>query len=97
MDDSHGKTLFGLSPARYGTVSLVSALLAWCSLPLVVVVGLFLELCLLVPLLIVAVACGLVAVGAGIYRKDTWAIATGAAGLALIGLGAWAVSNSMNF
>ena len=62
-------TVFGLSPARLGIISLISACLAWASLPLIVVVEVFLALCVFAPLVLTSVVTGLVGVGAGIYYK----------------------------
>ena len=85
-----------ISPTRYGATSLIAACLAWASWPLVLVVGVFLAICWVLPLAIVAVAAGLLGIGLGAYRKEVASVMS-AGGLALIGAGAWMVMNAMQF
>jgi hypothetical protein len=61
---------------------------------LLVVIG-FMVVYVEILLLLIAVAAGLLGIGAGIYHKDLPAIAMGALGLALIGFGAWFILNAM--
>ena len=97
MSDQPLNTLFGLSPARFGITSLISACLAWASMPLIVVVGVFLALCVFAPLVLTSVVTGLIGVGAGIYYKNPVAILTAALGLLLVGCLGVFLSNAMNF
>ena len=84
---------FGLTPAWYGTASLVAACLSWASVWLVFNMGpdgilnnrLFEAVAIgLLPLF--GFVCGLVGVGVGIHRRKWLGIITGAIGLAMIGL-----------
>jgi hypothetical protein len=97
MSDQQSKTVFGLSSARLGIISLISACLAWASLPLIVVVGVFLALCVFAPLVLTSVVTGLVGVGAGIYDKNPGAILTATLGLLLVGCLGVFLSNATNF
>lgn len=97
MSDQPINTVFGLSPARLGIISLISACLAWASLPLIVVVGVFLALCVFTPLVLTSVVTGLVGVGAGIYYKNPVAILTATLGLLLVCCLGVFLSNAMNF
>lgn len=97
MSDQPSQTVFGQSPARFGIISLVSACLAWASLPLIVLVGVFLACCVFVPLVLTSVVTGLVGIGAGIYHRNPVAMITALLGLLLVGgMGAF-VSSAMNF
>jgi len=98
MTEKSRKTLLGLTPVRYGTVSLIAACLAFASQWLVVAVGVFLFLVVLIPLLLIGVVSGLLGVGAGIYYKDWLACVTATLGLGLVGLLGWLfISNLNNF
>jgi hypothetical protein len=97
MSDQPLNKVFGLSPARFGITSLISACLAWASIPLIVVVGVFLAHCVFAPLVMTSVVTGLTVVGAGIYYKNPVAILTATLGLLLVVcLGAF-LSNAMSF
>ena len=97
MSDLPSEIVLGLSPARMGITSLVSACLAWASLPLIVVVGIFLAFCVFVPLVLTSVVTGLVGVGAGHYYKNPVAILTALLGLLLVGCLGVSLSSAMNF
>ncbi len=97
MSDQPSNTVFGLSPARIGITSLTLACLAWASLPLIVLVGIFLAFCAFVPLVLTSVVTGLVGVGAGIYHKSPVAIITALLGLLLVGCLGVFLLNAMNF
>jgi hypothetical protein len=97
MNTIQKKTLFGVPAARYGLISLIAALLVWLSWPLVVVVGVFIQMCLVIPLLLIGVSCGFLGLGAGVYYKDALAVVAGTIGLSLMGAGVWAVSTAMSF
>lgn len=87
---------FGLTPAWYGTASLVAACLAWASVWLLFNMGpdgilnnrLFEAVAIgLLPLF--GFGCGAFAVSVGIQRSKWLGIITGAIGLAMIRLEAW--------
>ncbi|MDA1055654.1 MAG: hypothetical protein O3C40_35105 [Planctomycetota bacterium] len=87
---------FGLSPAWYGTASLVAACLAWVSVWLAFNQGpdgignnrIFTTVTIvLLPLF--CFVCGLLGVGAGIQCRNWLGIITGAIGLAMISFEAW--------
>lgn len=87
---------FGLTPAWYGTASLVAACLAWASVWLAFNQGpdgitknrIFTTVAiLLLPLF--CFVCGLLGVGEGIRRRSWLGIITGAIGLAMIAYEAW--------
>ena len=87
---------FGLSPASYGTASLVAACLAWASVWFALNQGpdgignnrLFVAVAVgLLPLF--GFVCGLFGVGMGIQRRNWIGIITGAISLAMIGFEAW--------
>ena len=90
MAEKSNDTLFGQSPTRLGRASLAAAGLAFASQALVVPAGVFLCIVALVPLMLMAVACGLLAVGSGVYYKDWTGSAAGALGLILTG---WLLSS----
>jgi hypothetical protein len=97
MSDKSTNTVFGLSLARIGITSLISACLAWASMPLIVLAGVFLAFCVFVPLVLTSVVTGLLGVGAGIYYKDAVAILTALTGLLLVGCLCALLSSAMNF
>jgi len=97
MSDQPSNSVFGQSPARIGIISLISACLAWASLPLIVVVGVFLAFCVFIPLVLIGVLTGLLGIAAGIYGKNPVAIMTGLLGLLVIGCLGMFVSSAMNF
>jgi hypothetical protein len=97
MSDQPLKTMFSLSPARIGIISLISACLAWASLLLIVVVGVFLALCVFAPLVLTSVVMGLAGVGSGFYYKNLGAILISTLGLLLVGCLGIFLSNAMNF
>lgn len=97
MSESPTNPLSGLSPARMGITSLISACLAWASLPLILVVGLFLALCATVPLVLIGVVTGMIGVGTGISGRNPVAIITGLLGLLVIGCLGLSISSAMNF
>ena len=73
---------------RFGVASLVVACLAVASQLLIVVIGV-LAAFLLFPLALIAVACGLVGLIAGIRDKDWMGSLSGALGLTLVGWLVW--------
>jgi hypothetical protein len=96
MSDKHSRSNAGISPAWYGTASLVAACLAWASVWLAFNQGpdgisknrIFTTVAiLLLPLF--CFVCGLLGVGAGIQRRSWLGIITGAIGLAMIAYEAW--------
>jgi hypothetical protein len=97
MSDRPSNTVIGLSSARFGIISLISACLAWTSIPLIVVVGVFLALCVFIPLALTSVVTGLVGISAGIYYKNPRAIFTATLGLLLVGSLGIFLSNAMSF
>ena len=96
MTDHSAKTVLGLSPTRYGVASLVAACLAAASWPLVAGIG-FGMVYVAILLAVAAVLSGLLGIGSGLYTKDPAAIATGALGLGIAGLGSsyvgWAMTH----
>lgn len=98
-EEKSDKTLFGLTPAKYGIASLISACIAViCGFFLLVVLGWVLWFLILFLSVLTAVVCGLLGVGAGIYHKDWLGIVTGSLGLVLIGFGSWRIMWAiMNF
>ena len=96
MSEKSQKTLFGLSPAGYGITSLVAACLVFASSPLIQVIGIFLELCILLPLVLIVVVSGLLGIGAGIYHKNWIAVVTAILGMALIGFGGLSFLSALN-
>ncbi len=97
MSDQPANAVCGLPPARIGIISLVSACLAWASVPLIVLAGVFLAICVFIPLVLTSVVTGLVGVGAGLYHKNPVAIFTALLGLLLVGGMGVFVSSAMNF
>jgi hypothetical protein len=84
-------------PARYGIISLVAAVLAWATWPLLTVVGPLVGV-VQVPLALLALITGLIGVGTGIRHGCAAEFMTGAAGLCLIACGAClAVHSIMHF
>lgn len=97
MTEQSQKPGFRLSPGRYGIVSLIAACLVFVIWPLILVGGLFVVLCLEVPLVLIAVVSGLVGLATGASYKDGIGFAAAILGLALIGFGVWSFSDAMNF
>jgi hypothetical protein len=97
MTDEARKPGWRLTPGRYGIVSLIAACLVYLCWPLVVVLGLFLVICVEVPLVLVAVLSGLVGLVTGAIHKDWIGVSAAAMGLSLMGLGAWLFSGAMRF
>ena len=97
MTEASQKTLFGLSPAKYGIASLVTACLAWACWPLMLVVGFFIVFCIDAVLVLIAVVCGLTGLATGIFYKDFLGSVTATLGLFIISCGVWAISNAMQF
>ena len=90
---------FGLTPAWYGTASLVSACLAWASVWLIfhqgpdgIVKNRIFTTVTIQFLPWFCFVCGLLGVGVGIHRKSWLGIITGAIGLAMIAYEAWFLS-----
>ena len=92
MTDKHSRSTAGISPACYGTASLVAACLAWASVWLIFNQGpdgltknrIFTTVTVqLLPLF--CFVCGLLGVVVGIQRRSWLGIITGAIGLAMIG------------
>jgi hypothetical protein len=94
MSDPSSSQLFGLSPARYGSVSLASAALAIAAWPLSVVIG-FTMVYVSLLMALVAAGSGLLAVGVGIYFRAWRAVAAGLIGVGLVGSGAALVIQSL--
>lgn len=99
MADKHLRSTAGISPAWYGTASLVAACVSWASFLLVFAMGpdgilnnrLFEAFAFrLLPLF--GIVCGLLGVGVGIQRRSWLGIITGAIGLAMIAYEAWFLS-----
>jgi len=97
MTDKSCKPVWGITPGRYGIVSLIAACLVYLCWPLILVLGLFLVLCIEVPLVLIAVAAGTVGLVTGAIDKDWIGVSAAVMGLSLIGLGAWLFSGAMNF
>ena len=93
-EESHN-TLFGLSPVRYGTVSLIAACLAFASQWLVVVVGVFLCLVAFIPLALIGIVSGLLGIGTGLYYGQWPGSVAGTVGVAIIAFVSWSLAQNI--
>jgi hypothetical protein len=85
------------NPSRCGLLSLVAAVLAWGSWPLVTVVG-PLIVGITVPLVFVSVVAGLVGIVKGFQQRHATGVIAGLVGVSLVCLGAIIAATAiMNF
>jgi hypothetical protein len=97
MTEKSRTAAWRITPGRYGIVSLIAACLVYLCWPLILVLGLFLVLCVEVPLVLIAVAAGLAGLVTGAIYRDWIGVSAAVVGLSLIGMGAWLLSGAMNF